>query len=99
MTRRGTPQSGWRHSAIAAGPQRCYNRVVTRVRCVPAWVVILLAASGCAGGAPNGSPPPLPATDRNLITHAEFTQRRFSTVYAAVESLRPNWPALRGPEG
>jgi len=72
---------------------------VIRLRFVPASVVILLAGPGCAGGGPNGSTPPFPATDRNLITYAELTQRRFSTVYAAIESLRPNWLALRGPEG
>jgi len=72
---------------------------MTRLRFVPAWAVILLAASACARVAPNGTTPPSPPTDRNLITQAEFTQRRFSTVYSAVEALRPNWLALRGPVG
>ncbi len=72
---------------------------MTRLRFVPAWAVILLAASGCAGGSPNGSTSPSPRADRNLITRAELSQRRFPSVYAAVEALRTNWLALRGPVG
>src|SRR5258705_2290 len=69
---------------------------MTHLRFVPAWAVIVLAL-GCAGATPNASPRPVLPTDRNLITQEEFTQRRFATVYAAVEALRPNWLAKRGP--
>jgi hypothetical protein len=72
---------------------------MTRLRFVPAWAVILLAASGCASSATNASTSLSPPTDRNLITPEELSQRRFSTVYAAIEALRPNWLALRGPGG
>jgi hypothetical protein len=70
---------------------------MTRLRFVLACAVILLAASGCAGGSPQGSTPPSPQADRNLITRAELSQREFSSVYAAIEALHPNWLALRGP--
>jgi len=69
-----------------------------RLRLVSAWAGILFATSRCAPPPPGGSSQPPPA-DRNVITPEEFTQRRFSTVYAAIETLRPNWLALRGPEG
>jgi len=69
------------------------------LRFVPAWAVIVLAASGCGPAVPNGSPALYSPPDRNLITPEELSQRRFSTVYAAIETLRPNWLALRGPEG
>lgn len=72
---------------------------MTRVRFVPACAIILLAASGCVGGSPKGSTPPSPHADRNLITQDELSQRRFSSVYAAIEILRLNWLALRGPGG
>jgi len=72
---------------------------MARLRFVSGLAVIALAASGCGPAVPNASPQPSPPTDRNLITHAELTQRRFSTVYAAVEALRPNWLSLRGPSG
>lgn len=70
---------------------------MTRFRFVPACAVILLAASGCGGGSPKGSTPPSPQGDRNLITQAELSSRRFSSVYAAIEGLRLNWLAPRGP--
>jgi len=72
---------------------------MTRLRLVPAWAVIVLAASACGGAIPNGSPQLSPPPDRNLITPEELSQRRFSTVYAAIETLRPNWLTLRGPDG
>jgi hypothetical protein len=72
---------------------------MTRLRFVPTCVVILLAASGCAGGSPKGSTQASPQSDRNLIAKAELSQSRFSTVYAAIEALRSNWLALRGPGG
>ena len=36
---------------------------------------------------------------RNLITRVELSQRRFPSVFAAVEALRTHWLALHGPSG
>lgn len=71
---------------------------MTRLRLVTFGAVILLAASGC-GGPRNPDSQPFPQSNRDLISTEELNQRRFPSVYAAIEALRTNWLTLRGPSG
>lgn len=58
---------------------------------VTAWAVVL----ACAGRAREDRPPRI---DRTALAREQMVQARYSTVYDAVEALRPNWLRPRGPE-
>ena len=57
--------------------------------------VLLFVASACAARAPSTS---LPAGDRNVLTHAQLTEDRFTSVLEAIEALRPAWLQPRGTD-
>jgi lysophospholipase L1-like esterase len=61
------------------------------------WLTLaaVCAAAGCAGRSREGRPPRI---DRTVLARAQMLNARFSTVYDAVQALRPNWLRPRGPE-
>ncbi len=70
---------------------------MTRASVVLASALIVFTASACAATArapeDSGVRP-----DRNLLTGDELRDHEFSTVFEAVEALRPHWLRERGPD-
>jgi hypothetical protein len=58
-----------------------------------ALVALLLACSGNTA-----EQAVKPATDRNVITQAQFSGYHFNSAYDAVTTLRSNWLNTRGPD-
>jgi len=62
-----------------------------RASCYRSAVFLLLSA--CAAHTPAATHVP---PDRNIITQQEIIERKFETLYDAIQALRPNWLLTRG---
>ena len=54
------------------------------------------ASSGGGGVVPSGSAAPAPRTDRSVITADDLRASRETSLYNAIQRLRPDWLRTRG---
>lgn len=69
----------------------------SRVRAVALLSLLaMVTAAGCSAASARGGDEA--RRDQSVLTQADLRESGFTTVYQAVESLRPNWLRRRGPD-